>query len=253
VRSEAEPRNEFVWVARMAGRVLIKICGVTNAPDASRAAELGADLVGLNFYERSPRHVDEPRAREILSALPAEVVACGVFANETDDSMHRRLEVEPRLRVAQWHGDGQPPVVKRLALVPAFGIRDQKSLADIRRYLHLCEERNAMPAAILIEGDTGSRYGGTGRLAPWALLADFEVPVPLILAGGLTPENVAEAIRIVRPDIVDTASGVESSPGQKDAGKMERFVAQVREMSERFETRQRLKQWPSISIHHRNN
>src|SRR5262249_35646396 len=104
---------------------------------------------------------------------------------------------------------------------------------------------------ILLEGDTGSGYGGTGRCAPWALLANFEVPVPLILAGGLTPENVAEAIRIVRPDIVDTASGVESSPGQKDAVKMERFVAQVREMSERIETRHRLKGWPSISIQDR--
>jgi len=235
----------------MARRVLIKMWGVTNAPDASRAAELGADAVGLNFYEHSPRHVDEPGSAEILSSLPAEVVACAVFVNESSDFMRQRLQAESRLRVAQWHGDGRPPLADRLALMPAFGVRDEKSLADIREYLDLCEEQNMMPAAILVEGDTGESYGGTGRAAPWALLADFEVPVPLILAGGLTPENVAEAIRIVRPDIVDTASGVESSPGQKDAGKMERFVARVREMSERVETRRRLERWPSISIHHR--
>jgi phosphoribosylanthranilate isomerase len=237
----------------MAGRVLIKICGVTNAPDACRAAELGADLVGLNFYERSPRRADERRRREILSSLPAEVIACGVFVNETGDSMRRRLEAEPRLQVAQWHGDGMPPLAERLALVPAFAVRDQKSLADIRRYLDLSIERDMRPAAILVEGDSGSSYGGTGRLAPWALLAEFEVPVPLILAGGLTPENVAGGIRIVRPDMVDTASGVEKSPGQKDVAKMERFVAQVCEMSERIETRQRLKGWPSISIQDRTN
>jgi phosphoribosylanthranilate isomerase len=235
----------------MAGRVLIKICGVTNAPDACRAAELGVDLVGLNFYERSPRRADESRRREILSSLPTEVVACGVFVNKTGDAMRRCLETEQRLQVAQWHGDGMPPLAERLALVPAFAVRDEKSLADIRRYLDLSMERDMMPAAVLVEGDSGSSYGGTGRQAPWALLADFEVPVPLILAGGLTPENVAEAIRIVRPDIVDTASGVESSPGQKDADKMQRFVAQVREMSERIETRQRLKRWPSISIQDR--
>jgi len=234
----------------MADRVLIKICGVTNARDACRAAELGADAIGLNFYKRSPRHVSKEAAAEILPALPDHVVACAVFVNESVDSMCRQLTAEPRLRVAQWHGDGRPPQADRFALVPAFAIRDEKSLADIREYIRLCEERDLMPAAILVEGDVGKSYGGTGRIAPWALLADFEVPVPLILAGGLTPENVAEAIRIVRPDIVDTASGVESLPGKKDAGTMERFVAQAREMSERIETRQRLKRWPSISIHH---
>jgi phosphoribosylanthranilate isomerase len=232
----------------MAGRVLIKICGVTNAPDACRAAELGADAVGLNFYERSPRHVDREKSAEILNALPAEVVAYGVFVNESSDAMRQRLESQPILRVAQWHGDGRPPMPDRLALVPAVSVRDKKSLAAIREYLDRCKEHNVMPRAILVEGDTGGRYGGTGRVAPWALVADWEVPVPLILAGGLTPENVAEAIRIVRPDIVDAASGVESLPGKKDAGKMERFVAEVRQMSERIETRQRLTGWPSISI-----
>jgi phosphoribosylanthranilate isomerase len=235
----------------MAGRVLIKICGVTNAPDACRAAEVGADAVGLNFYERSPRYVGKRRSAEVLSSLPSEVVPCAVFVNETCDAMRRHLDAEPRLRLAQWHGDGGPPVPERLALVPAFAVRDEKSLVQIREYLDLCHERGMMPAAILVEGDTGSSFGGAGRAAPWALLADFEVPAPLILAGGLTPDNVAEAIRIVRPDIVDTASGVESSPGQKDAGKLERFVAQVREMSERLETRQRLKGWASISIQDR--
>src|SRR5262249_11464967 len=165
--------------------------------------------------------------------------------------MRRHLQAEARLRIAQWHGDGLPPLADDLALVPAFAVRDEKSLAGVRQYLDLCREQNKLPAAILVEGDTGGRYGGTGRVAPWALLADLEVPVPLMLAGGLTPENVAEAIRIVRPDIVDTASGVESSPGQKDGGKIQRFVAQVREMSERIDTRQRLNGWPSISIQDR--
>jgi phosphoribosylanthranilate isomerase len=237
----------------MAGRVLIKICGVTNARDACRAADVGVDVVGLNSYERSPRHVDRQNASEILSSLPSEVVPCAVFVNETSGSMRRRLEAEPRLRVAQWHGDGRPPLPERLALVPAFAVRDETDLAGVRQYLDMCEENSILPVAILVEGDSGGSYGGTGRAAPWALLADFEVPVPIILAGGLTAENVAEAIRIVRPDIVDVASGVESSPGKKDAAKMERFVAEVRQMSERIETRQRLAGWPSISIQDRTN
>jgi phosphoribosylanthranilate isomerase len=131
------------------------------------------------------------------------------------------------LQAVQWHGDGTPPNVgiSPIRLIAAYRIRDKSDLEAVHRDL---EEGNY--GAILMDAHVAGEYGGTGQTAPWQLLADFDfdTDIPLILAGGLTPENVAEAIRIVRPYGVDVASGVESSPGIKDAEKMRRFVAAVR-------------------------
>jgi phosphoribosylanthranilate isomerase len=135
----------------------------------------------------------------------------------------------PRLHTLQWHGQG-PPVNDQPwhELIVAFPVRDADSLAAITHYLDLCRERGRLPAAVLADAHVPGQHGGTGQTAPWGLLASFQPGVPLILAGGLTPENVAEAVRVVRPYAVDVASGVEDRPGHKDADKMRRFIENAR-------------------------
>jgi phosphoribosylanthranilate isomerase len=139
------------------------------------------------------------------------------------------------IRTFQWHGEdhevGDPSPFLH---IPAFPVHDRQSLVEITRYLALCRDLGHVPAAVLVDAHAPGRYGGTGQTAPWDLLADFRPGVPLILAGGLTPDNVAEAVRIVRPYGVDVASGVEQSPGHKDPDRMRRFVANAREAADRL-------------------
>jgi phosphoribosylanthranilate isomerase len=207
----------------------VKICGVTCIADARQAARLGADAIGLNFYPRSKRCINDETAAEIGSALPPFVETVGVYVNQPPAaalSHARRLG----LTAVQWHGDEPalpPEAVCRF--IPAFPIRDADDLARVRHYLAQCSGIGRMPAAILVDAHVPGEYGGTGRVAPWGLLAEFRPEVPLILAGGLTPDNVAEAARLVRPYAVDVAGGVESAPGMKDAEKMRRFIEQARE------------------------
>ena len=207
----------------------IKICGVTCAKDAAVAAALGADAIGLNFYSASPRSVDRARAGAILRALPPFVEPVGIFVNSALGEVLETIASVGRIRTIQWHGEDREACAGYGAsFIPAFPVRDQESLAAIARYVKMAGERNHLPAAVLVDAHVRGQYGGTGQRAPWELLADFRPGVPLILAGGLTPENVADAIRIVRPYAVDVASGVESSPGKKDSEKMKRFIDAVR-------------------------
>jgi phosphoribosylanthranilate isomerase len=133
----------------------------------------------------------------------------------------------------QWHGDlaelpeFTPGARMKLRSIVAFRVRDQKSLTDAENWLREAKKRPCLPAAILIDGYQKDSLGGTGTAPPWELLAGFKPDLPLILAGGLTPENVTEAIQMVRPYAVDVASGVESSPGKKDVEKMKRFLDAV--------------------------
>lgn len=213
----------------MSPRVRVKICGVTTPADAALAAELGADAVGLNFYPRSPRYVDEATARAIVAALPPYVEPVGLFVNETIDharDVARRLG----LRTLQWHGDKLPTWPDAATrFIPAFPVRDAASLHAITAYLDRCREENRLPAAVLVDAHVAGSYGGTGQPAPWHLLADFRPGVPLLLAGGLNPDNVAAAVRAVRPFAVDVASGVESRPGVKDADRLRSFMEAVRQ------------------------
>jgi phosphoribosylanthranilate isomerase len=210
-------------------KVRVKICGVTNADDIRAAVDLGADAVGLNFYSQSPRYVDPRNAAPLLRAVPPMIDAVGVFVGLKTRQVCA-LAYQLGLRCVQCLGewddveDAYP--FRRIA---AFRIKDQSSLDDMKRYLAACEAAKALPAAILVDAYVEGQLGGTGHQAPWDLLKDFRPGVPLILAGGLTPENVADAIRTVRPYGVDVASGVESSPGKKDAEKMRRFIDAVRE------------------------
>ena len=127
------------------------------------------------------------------------------------------------------HGVLQESLIAGTHWIPAFAVQDATSLLQITSHLEKWRSLGDVPAAILVDAHVPGQYGGTGQVAPWHLLVDFDPGVPLILAGGLTPENVAEAIRIVRPYAVDVASGVESSPGKKDPDKMRRFIDAVRE------------------------
>src|SRR5262249_40394795 len=158
--------------------------------------------------------------------------AVGVFVNRRVGDLQALLAEVGRLTTVQVHG-GPHEVVAAYPhrFVPAFQVREAADLEAIRRYLEACRSADALPGAILVDGHAPGLVGGTGQRAPWELLADFRPGVPLILAGGLTPDNVAEAVRAVRPYAVDVASGVESSPGRKDADKVRRFVERALEAS----------------------
>jgi phosphoribosylanthranilate isomerase len=215
-------------------QIRIKICGVTRVRDAEDAAQLGADAVGLNFYQPSPRHVEPALVPSILRALPPFVEPVGVFVNEPLRAVCATAQQLGITRLVQWHGDRHEVCdVFPHRLICAFQVRERSHLAAVARHLDACRAQGHVPAAILVDAQVPGQYGGTGQVVPWDLLAEFQPGVPLVLAGGLTPENVAESIRRVRPHGVDVASGVESSPGVKDLEKMRRFIANVREAAAR--------------------
>lgn len=214
----------------MTQRLRIKVCGVTTPQDALTAALLGADAIGLNFFEGSKRFVTPDAAQAILRELPPFVEPVGLFVNEPLRMVFQMLNGLGRIRSFQWYGsqrelcDAYP-----FQMIAAFPVRDQNSLAEITRYLDAARGMGKAPSAVLVDAHVPGQHGGTGQRAPWQLLADFKPPEPLILAGGLTPDNVAEAVRLVRPYAVDVASGVESAPGVKDAEKVRRFIARAHE------------------------
>jgi phosphoribosylanthranilate isomerase len=210
-------------------RVRIKICGVTRPDDVRAAADAGADAIGFNFYLRSSRYVDPQTAGDLVRATPPFVEPVGVFVEATAADM-RATAARLGLRAVQWHGDGLPPAddLAPVPLVVAARVRGPECLAGIREVVAARQAAGVPFAAVLIDAHVPGQYGGTGQTAPWRLLAGFDPGVPVILAGGLTPENVAEAIRVVRPYGVDVAGGVESSAGRKDTEKLRRFVDAVR-------------------------
>jgi phosphoribosylanthranilate isomerase len=219
----------------MSYHVRVKICGVTSPEDARQAVQLGADAIGLNFYEGSPRCVESSVAQGILRELLPFVSAVGVFVETSLRSIIETIGGLGRINVIQWHGKNpESSACFPYHFIPAFAVRDAASLEAIQRYLAACRSVNRLPSALLLDGYAAGQHGGTGQTAPWQLLASFQSGVPIILAGGLTPENVADAIRLVRPYGVDVASGVESAPGRKDADKMRRFIANAREAAVRM-------------------
>jgi phosphoribosylanthranilate isomerase len=211
----------------MPERVRVKICGVTYPADAEAAGRAGADALGLNFFPPSPRFVSDAQALAIVRAAPPFVALVGVFANETPERFAARV-TSLGLHAVQLHGDLLDPAALGVPLIAAVAVCDAGSLAETAHYLERCRQAGRLPAALLVDAHVAGLYGGTGRTAPWELLADFRPGVPVILAGGLSADNVAEAIRRVRPYAVDVASGVESSAGRKDAEKIRRFVDAVR-------------------------
>lgn len=209
--------------------VRVKICGVTTPADARHAADVGADAVGLNFYPKSPRFLTPAAAAAIVRGLPPFTATVGVFVGVT---MRQSCAVafQLGLRCVQTYDEHTPTDDPfPFAHVPAFRVADANQLDAVERYVEACRAAGHTPSAVLIDSFVPGQMGGTGHVAPWYLLAGFDPGVPVILAGGLTPENVAEAIAAVRPWGVDVASGVESSPGVKDPDKVARFIRAIRE------------------------
>jgi phosphoribosylanthranilate isomerase len=211
----------------------VKICGITKPDDALAAARAGADAVGLNFVPQSPRCVGLQEARRIVAELPSTVLKVGVFVNSPVGHI-RSVVRDVGLEAVQLHGDEPPEMVADLSDVPiirAFRLGDD-GLDPILEYLARCRQLNSPPGLTLIDACVKGAYGGTGQVADWDAVAKYprEPWQPrLVLAGGLGPDNVARAIRATHPWAVDTASGVESSPGQKDDQRVKRFVQAARE------------------------
>lgn len=210
----------------------VKICGVRDVAAARGICAAGADAIGLNFYSPSPRSVNVDTAREIVKSLDDSVSAVGLFVN------HEQAEVfsiarNCGLKVLQFHGDETPEYLAEFQgfdLIRAFRIGDG-NFAVVDRYLSDCHRLGISLWGCLIDACLPGSYGGTGTQADWEALAQArQTHWPrLILAGGLTPKNVEEAIRQVRPWGVDTASGVESAPGEKVLTKVEEFIRQAKQ------------------------
>jgi len=199
----------------------VKICGITSEADALAAVEAGADALGFMFYEASARFIAAREAAAILGALPPFVVRVGVFVNATEERV-REVAEECGLDALQFHGDETPEFCARFAgrVIKAFRVRDEESLKGLSAY---------PVGAWLLDSYVPDQRGGTGALFNWDLALEAKTAGrPVILAGGLTPENVAEAVRRVQPYAVDVSSGVESSPGRKDPAKMRAFIQAVR-------------------------
>ena len=202
-------------------RTRIKICGLTRPQDVRDAVNAGADAIGFVFYPPSPRAVSVDQARELVALLPPFVTAVGLFVNEAEARVREVLDVVP-LGLLQFHGD------ETAAYCAGFG-RAWMKAARVRAGFDLVDyaARFAGSSGLLVDAWVEG-YGGGGEVFDWRLLpADFSAP--LVLAGGLTPANVAEAVRSVRPWAVDVSSGVEAAKGIKDRALMEAFVAGVRE------------------------
>jgi phosphoribosylanthranilate isomerase len=215
--------------------IRIKICGVTTPADARFAAEAGADAVGLNFYPKSPRFLPPDRAAVVVRALTAFAAPVGVFVGIPLRQVCA-VAFQLGLRGVQTYDDRLPDDdLFPFAHLPAFRVKDAAGLDDVRRYVTTLTQAGRPLAAVLIDSHVEGQVGGTGHRAPWELIAGFDPGVPVILAGGLTPENVAEAIAVVRPWGVDVASGVESAPGVKDLAKLERFIRAAREAAARLD------------------
>ncbi|MBW8864361.1 MAG: phosphoribosylanthranilate isomerase [Verrucomicrobia bacterium] len=204
--------------------VKVKICGITSVADGLAAAEAGADMIGLMFYEQSPRHITLPQAVEISRALSPYVMRVGVFVNPEADMVLRAIG-ECGLNLLQFHGDEPSEFCTQ------FGVMSMKALR-VRDADSLTALENFHTDAFLLDAHSKSGLGGTGEKFNWDLaIAAQKFNKPIFLAGGLTPENVAEAVKKVRPFAVDVSSGVESAPGKKDAAKVRAFIAAARAAS----------------------
>src|SRR5271155_4802000 len=201
----------------------VKICGITCWEDARHAIEAGCDALGFNFYARSPRHITPQAAATIRERLPKEIAAVGVFVNEAPRDL-LELAAALHLDYAQLHGEEKPAAARAVGrltpVIKAFRVGPRFRAARVARY---------PAAAFLLDGapSNGGPRGGTGRTFDWSVARRAADYGPIVLAGGLTPDNVAQAIRAAHPAAVDVASGVERAPGRKDPRKLRAFLDAV--------------------------
>jgi len=200
----------------------IKICGITRRLDAVVAARLGAHAVGLMFYENSPRFVDLDTAREVIEGLPPFVSRVGVFVNP-DEQYVREILRALHLDLLQFHGEESPQFCAEFDMPYIKAIRVKKGL-DLLQYA----SRYRDAKGLLLDAHINRAYGGTGEVFDWGLVPR-NLSLPIVLSGGLNAENVARAIRQVRPWAVDVSSGVESAKGIKDAAKIAAFIKEARD------------------------
>jgi phosphoribosylanthranilate isomerase len=199
----------------------VKICGFTNAENARQAALAGVDAVGLVFYDKSPRHVTIEAAREIVAALPPFVNRVGLFVN-ANPSLIDEVLCEVALDTLQFHGDETVNECMQydMPFIKSIGVSSKTDLKKISNDF-------SKASALLLDSYSSNNYGGTGKPFDWSL-ACVEIDLPVILAGGLNPDNVAKAINQVKPFAVDASSGVESAKGVKDIDKIKSFISSVR-------------------------
>ena len=209
----------------------VKICGITNWADAERSIEAGCDALGFNFYPRSPRYIAPEAAAAIRNRMPKEIAAVGVFVNVAPRAVHEIAEALD-LTFAQLHGEETPASARAVGrstqVIKAFRVGPRFPDSRLARY---------PAAAFLLDGapTNGKLRGGSGKTFDWNLARRLGRHGAIVLAGGLTPENVAQAIRTARPSAVDVASGVESAPGKKDPRKLRAFLDAVAGAREAFQ------------------
>src|SRR5262245_64695571 len=195
--------------------VKLKVCGVTSLEDACAAIDCGAEYLGFNFYPKSPRYIAPPSARAIIERLPDDIISVGVFVNESRPEDVVEILRLSGARMAQLHGDESPDYCASVGaerVIKALRVGDD---FDARRIL------DYPASAILFDAFDPKLYGGTGRTANWAVAREAAKLTRVFLAGGLSPDNIVEAIRAVEPFAVDVNSGVESAPGRKDMSKLQ--------------------------------
>jgi phosphoribosylanthranilate isomerase len=203
--------------------IKIKICGITNLEDALAAADAGADALGFNFYKKSPRYIEPDKAAEIIAQLPPFIMPVGVFVNEREEKI-RENHALTCIQAIQLHGDESPEFCQRFGgrVIKAFQVKDKESLKTMAHY---------RVGAFLLDSYKDGVRGGTGVAFDWHLAVVAKTFGKVILAGGLTPENVAEAVKLVQPYGVDVAGGVEREKGIKDHAKVRKFITEVRRAS----------------------
>jgi len=200
---------------------LIKICGITNLNDAHAAVAAGADALGFNFYKPSARYIAPESAREIINTLPDSILTVGVFVNESSPEAVRSIANQAGVKAVQLHGDESPDYSRALnSVIKTFAVCDSFNIKQLQSY---------EVDAIMLDTKDNRLRGGTGRVFDWSIAQQVSQLVPkLYLAGGLSPENVSEAIELVQPYAVDACSSLEDKPGIKNHERMRIFVSKVR-------------------------
>lgn len=200
----------------------VKVCGITNPDDARDAVLLGADAIGLNFYEKSPRVIDASRAAAIIDSLPAFVSVVGVFVNHPDPQNLEDLALSLGLHAVQLHGNESPDycsMIHRVKVIKTLRVDTNFRVESLRSY---------GSRVFLLDASSTTQYGGTGQVFDWSRAYGANAFGSIVVAGGLNAENVGEAVALLHPFAVDVSSGVESSPGKKSYEKMRRFIENVR-------------------------